>query len=158
MEIVELFKEIRRAIEEVWNQEPKALIGGIVIFVTFLIEIILVIRGKLGMFGDKEQIAKERGNVLIGTRESCTRHSRYLSGDYKDYWTTRYVYYVGDKKKKYVCGTRGYAPPEQIELYYLKKPNKVFSEYEYTSSIHWLYIIPIVMGILVVWFMNCLGF
>jgi len=135
----DIFDEV---IQEVQGADIKITIGAVTIFVTFVVECILLSKGIIFKNYDRKKIAKERGHVIVAER--IPRGNRRPDED--GYYSESYIYYVDGKKKKYSIAKQ-YQLPETLELYYLNTPKKVFSEYDSVSaSIILIYIIPLLAG------------
>ncbi len=145
---------------DVINQfDPAVWWGALAALITFIIELVLLVKGVIFASGDKKLAkAKKEGRMLRATMVHCRYRNRKPDNKtINRMYVAQYEYTLNGKTKTKQVVSTGVRPPHTITLYYENHGKKVF-----TDSIRGggslqliIYIIPFVMAYFV---MTALGF
>lgn len=150
------FKQFQELISSI-NFDPAITIGIIVIVITFVIECILLSKGYINTKSSKKKLERaiKLNHVIKAKRISYWDDYQTADEMTNSYYHAKYEYTINNKKKKYRYLSKKH-PPLILNLYYINNPNKVFHCEEKRSVFAILfYIIPFVLGIIVI---KLLGF
>ncbi len=139
--------------------EPAVWWGALAALITFIIEIVLLVKGVIFASGDKKLAkAKKEGRMVRGTMVSCRYKERAPENKtINRMYVAQYEYTLNGQTKTKQVVTTGAMPAHTITLYYEKGGKKVF-----TDSVSGggplqliIYIIPFIVAYFV---MTALGF
>lgn len=140
---------LAEAFEELAGYGPAFWCGVAAGIATFVIEIILCKRGILFAGDDRKiALAKQRGHMLTAKRTQLRFRDREPEGTRTNrVYIADYEYMVNGTTRTKQISSTSVKPPTTITLYYVKSPDKVFSEYDTGKNPLQvlLYIVPVLV-------------